>query len=116
MEIIRGDTKYFKFQRHYCDGEVITELPIKMYCTLKYDTNMEDFIFQKTLNNGIKFNDVDNYYYVKLNSEDTDNLPYTDEKTNYYMDVEVITNDYKRTIIREPIKILSEVTHARNEG
>ena len=116
MEIIRGNTCYFKFQRHYCGGEVITELPKKMYFTVKYDPNMDDYIFQKTLGNGITYNKADNYYYIKIEPEDTDNLPYTSEDVNYYTDVKVITDNYKKTIIREPLEILSEVTHAGNEG
>ena len=102
MEIIRGDTIYKKFQRHYCGGEVITELPDKMFCTIKYDPDMEEFLIQKTLNHGITFNPADDYYYLKFAPEDTD--------------IEVITGKYKRTIIKEPVEITSEVTHARNEG
>ncbi len=115
MEIIRGDTIYKKFQRHYCGGEVITELPDKMFCTIKYDPDMEEFLIQKTLNHGITFNPADDYYYLKFAPEDTDNLPFTNG-VPLYMDIEVITGKYKRTIIKEPVEITSEVTHARNEG
>ena len=69
MEIIRGNTKYFKFQRHYCGGAVITEPPDKMYFTVKYDSNIEEFLIQKTLDYGIQFDPDDNYYYIIKNTQ-----------------------------------------------
>lgn len=112
MEIIRGDTKYFKFQRHYCGGDVITELPDKMFFTMKYDSNMEDYLIQKTLNYGIQFNPDDNYYYLIFNPSDTDNLIYGD----YYYDIEIIKGSYKQTIAKGKITITDEYTFVRNEG
>ena len=112
MEIIRGDTKFFKFQRHYCDGETITDLPSKLFFTIKYDSNMEEYLIQKTIGDGIRFNSIDNYYYITLLPEDTDNLPYG----NYYYDIEVITDNYKQTIARGNFDLTDEYTFARNEG
>lgn len=112
MEIIRGDTKYLRFQRHYCDNEIITELPEKLYFTIKFDSNIDDYLIQKTLNNGIEFNPRDNYYYITIEPEDTDNLPYGD----YYYDIEVIKGEYKQTICRGEFSLTDEYTFARNEG
>lgn len=112
LNIIRGDTKYFKFQRKKKhDGSVITDLPDKLYFTIKYDYNVEDIILQKTLNDGIEYNAEDNYYYITIKPEDTNELPYG--KVVY--DIEVIKNGVKQTIAIGNIEIAEEVTYASNE-
>ena len=112
MEIIRGNTKYFKFQRHYCGGEVITEPPDKMYFTVKYDSNIEEFLIQKTLDYGIQFDPDDNYYYIIIDPKDTSDLPYG----RYYYDIKIIKGSYKQTIARGEFDLTDEYTFARNEG
>ncbi|WP_298061733.1 hypothetical protein [uncultured Rikenella sp.] len=114
MEITRGDTKYFKFQRkRKHDSEVIEDLPNKLYFTIKYSNTDENILIQKTLKNGIKYNTNDKYYYITINPEDTNNLPYG----KYYYDIEVIKdNNYKQTIAIGEINITSEVTFYGNEG
>ena len=113
MEIIRGDTKYFKFQRkRKHDKEIIETLPEKLYFTIKYSNNAEDFVIQKTLENGIEYNKNDKYYYIKIKPDDTDNLSYG----KYYYDIEVIKeNEYKQTIAFGDLEITGEITFAKNE-
>lgn len=112
MNIVRGDTKYYKFQRKKKhDGSVITELPDKLYFTVKYDYNIEDIVIQKTLEKGIIFDPEDNYYYITINPDDTNDLPYG----KYVYDIEVIKNGVKQTIAIGEISIANEVTFYRNE-
>ena len=67
MEIIRGDTKYFKFQRkRKHDGEVIETLPDKLYFTLKFSDMDDKALIQKTIGDGIEYNDTDKYYYLTI--------------------------------------------------
>lgn len=112
LTIIRGDTKYFKFQRKKKhDESIITKLPDKLYFTIKYDYNIDDVIFQKTLENGIEFNAADNYYYITIDPKDTNNLPYG----KFVYDIEVIKDEIKQTIAIGEIEIVNEVTFANNE-
>lgn len=112
MEIIRGDTKHLKFKRiNKSDGSIIMEVPEKMYFTVKYSYDTKAFLIQKTLENGIDFNEEDGYYYMTIEPEETDNLPYT----NLVFDIEIIDSGNKTTIAKGNIKITEEVTFASNE-
>lgn len=113
MEIIRGNTKYFKFQRKYKHTqEVIEKLPDNLYFTIKYSDNTDDVLIQKKLNAGIEYNNQDNYYYITIDFDDTENLPYG----KYYFDIKVIKNtNYKQTIARGELEITSQITRAINE-
>lgn len=109
IEFYRGDTYSFKFQRKR-NGEVVTELPNKIYFTVKASNYSNKFIFQKSLENGITV-DEDNYYHVLINPEDTNGLLYS----TYYYDIEVITDTYKKTIASGELKFKEETTLPENE-
>jgi plasmid rolling circle replication initiator protein Rep len=113
MKIIRGDTKDLKFQRKNANtGEIITDIPDNMYFTVKKSYKLVEFVFQKRLSdNTITYNEDDNYYYITIESTDTDNLPFGD----YDYDIEVIENNKKKTIAIGTITIDKEVTYAVNE-
>lgn len=113
MEIIRGDTKYYKFQRKQKhDGAVIETLPDKLYFTLKFSDMDDTPLIQKTLGKGIEYNQSDKYYYLTIDPSDTNDLPYG----TYYYDIEVIKNNgYKKTIACGQLEITSEITFAKNE-
>lgn len=112
LSIIRGDTKYFKFKRINRETkEIITDIPDQMYFTVKYADNIEDMLFQKTLNNEITYNDEDNYYYMTINPEDTNNLPYGE----LVFDIEITNDNDVTTIAGGKINIVSEVTFASNK-
>lgn len=113
MEMIRGDTKPLRFcRKRKVDHSVIKELPDKMFFTVKYNNDCKNFIFQKTLEKGINYNAEDNYYYLIIDSEDTDNLQYR----NYTFDIEIIIGKFKATIAKGELKLTSETTHACNEN
>lgn len=111
IEIIRGDTKSFKFQRRTTNNEVITEKPDKMFFTVKTGYYSKDYLFQKRLDTDIIYKEEDNYYYFTINPEDTNELDYDD----YVFDIEVITGDTVKTIAKGTLKVESEVTFAENE-
>lgn len=110
IEIIRGDTKRYKFCRKDKNGDIITRIADKIYFTIKENSNNNDFILQKTIDDMIF--DENGYYHFVILPTDTNNLPY---KTFCY-DIERIQDGDVRTIRRGRIKITSEVTHARNEA
>lgn len=112
MKIIRGDTKKLRFKRvRKPDETVITEVPDKMYFTVKYSYDDEEAIFQKTLENGIRYNEDDNYYYMTIKPQDTDGLPYA----QLVYDIEIIVGSKKTTIAIGTIDVLREVTFPNNE-
>lgn len=109
MKFYKGDTFSFKFQRK-ANGEVIKDLPNKLFFTVKnslYDGRM---VIQKTLTNGITKDD-DNYYHVTIQPEDTNNLTYQ----TYFYDIEVITDTYKKTLTSGELTFIPEITLPENE-
>lgn len=112
LNIIRGDTKYYKFQRiNKTDESVITTKPDVMYFTVKFADNVEDYLIQKTLENGIIFDDETNYYYFTINPEDTNNLPYG----GYVYDIEITEGPKVTTIAIGDIILTEEVTFSSNK-
>ena len=111
MELIRGDTLKLKFQRKNKNGEVIKTKPDKLYFTVKSSYYAKDYLFQKSLENGISFREEDYFYRFTINPEDTDKLDYG----NYVFDIETITTDTVKTIAKGTLEIKEEVTFAENE-
>ena len=109
MRVIRGDNETFKFQRKDQDGNIITQKPDKMYLTVKENIYQEKALIQKTLENGIRFENET--YYVDFVPEDTDDLSFG----TYVYDIEVINENIKKTIEKGEFIIDGEVTHKENE-
>lgn len=110
ISITRGDTKVLKFQRKNKDGIIETEAK-ELYFTVKENSNKQNYLFQKTLDNGITFNTEDFYYRITINPSDTDNLYYG----TYQYDIEVKEDDYVKTIDLGEFVITEEVTFVGNE-
>ena len=110
ISITRGDTKVLKFQRKNEDGVIETEAK-ELYFTVKENSNKQNYLFQKTLDNGITFSDEDYYYRITISPDDTNNLYYG----TYMYDIEVKEDDYVKTIDLGEFVIKEEVTFAGNE-
>lgn len=114
IELIHGDTSpVFKFQRKNNEGAVIKTRPQKMWITFKKDSKSERALIQKTLENGIEYNDSDNYYRFRLFPEDTVNLCYG----TYGFDVAIINeNGEKLTLLNNGVlKLVDHYTTKNNE-
>ena len=111
IKLIRGDTKKIKFQRKTKNKVVITEKPDKMYFTVKKSYYHKDVLFQKKLDEDIIYNEQDNYYYLTIESNDTDELDYD----KYVFDIEIINNNEKKIIAIGELMLDKEVTFAKNE-
>ena len=109
IEITRGDTAQFKFQRKDNDGNPILSVATKVYFTIKKHYSFSNFVLQKTIDD-MTF-DEDGYYHFTINPQDTNELSFGE----YEYDIEVIVDDYKQTISKGVFKITKEVTHANNE-
>lgn len=112
MEMTRGDTFEFRFQRQTTDKQIITTKPDKMFFTVKNNTYLQKALIQKKLeDNTITFDEKTNYYHVTINPEDTNDLSYGD----YSYDIEIIDKGKVKTIAKGILRITDEVTFASNE-
>lgn len=112
ITIIQGDVSpVFKFQRKYNDGNIISTLPKKMWITFKKNSMCDECLFQKTLENGIVFED--NFYKFQLLSEDTNNLSYG----IYEFDVAIINEiGEKKTLLNDgTLEVVKHYTKKCNE-
>lgn len=110
--IVQGDTSpTYKFQRKYEDKTVITTLPKKMWITFKRSCSCDECLFQKTLENGITFEN--NYYKFRLEPEDTCDLNYG----IYGFDIAIINeNGDKKTLLNDgKLEIVKHHTKKCNE-
>lgn len=113
MKITKGDYKVFKFQRKSAiTGEIITNLPQKMFFTIKDNIYTDSPLIQKTLENGITYDSETKWYRVEILPSDTDNLA----SESLVCDIQVNYSDTKKkTIYTGEFLITLEVTFAENE-
>ena len=114
IELVQGDTSsVYKFQRKDNTGKIITTIPQKMWITFKETCNCEDALFQKTLGNGITYNEADNYYRFQLSSEDTCDMAYG----VYGFDIAIINElGEKKTLLHNgTLEIFKHYTKKCNE-
>jgi len=114
IELIQGDTSdVFKFQRKYDDGSVITTQPQKMWITFKKSCSCDECLFQKTLENGITFDENDNYYRFQLLPDDTCHLAYG----TYGFDVAIINEKGEKKTLKKDgeLEIVKHYTKKCNE-
>ena len=110
MEIIRGDTQEYKFQRKDANGDVITQEATSVYFTVKENYIVDKVLIQKTIED-MTF-DSDGTYHFTITADDTNDLYYGD----YVYDIEVKQGDeYTKTIAKGVFKISEEVTFESNE-
>lgn len=110
LQMIRGDTAKYNFQRLDAGGQVITTTPDALYFTVKETTNKLAVVFQKKLEDMTI--DSDGTYHFTIEPADTDGLQYS----NYAYDLEVIQSGVKTTIAIGKFVIKPEVTWVQNEG
>lgn len=87
MELIRGDTGRYKFQRQDLNGNVLSTIPTAIYFTVKETFDDKDFIFQKTIADMTK--DSDHWWHFVIDPADTETLPYK----SYVYDLEITDED-----------------------
>lgn len=114
IEIIRGDTLKLKFIRKDSNGESITRQPEALYFSVKYNSNDEEIIIQKTLED-MEFNSETGEYIFYIEPTDTNELNYGDYE--YDLEVKDTINEinYVKTIAKGILKIKEEITFASNE-
>lgn len=103
LKMVRGDTLSFGIEYSF-DDESVQDLDT-CYFSCKQNADDEEYIFQKSLNDGISKVD-DGKYRVRVAPEDTENV----EVGNYYYDLEIGLNDDIFTIIKGVLSIESDIT------
>lgn len=89
LAINKGNTKKFKLQLLNQDNNIIIpEDNVMIYFTVKEDAYVTEYIFQKSLNNGIYFSKKENAYIIEIDIDDTDLLTYKD----YFYDIAIVRN------------------------
>lgn len=114
INLVQGDTsKIYKFQRKKIDSGLIKTLPQKMWITFKRNSNEEKAIFQKTLENGITYNEEDNYYRFQILSNETAKLPIG----TYGFDIAILNEEgEKKTLLQNGVlNLLDHYTKKNNE-
>lgn len=109
MNIVRGDTGAFKFQRLNADGEPITSTPDAMYFTVKKTFSTNTYVLQKTLSD-MTLGEDDCWHFV-LEPNDTASLGYG----TYVYDIEVTTGEYVQTIAKGKLMLEEEATWKTNK-
>lgn len=104
MELTRGDTGQFKFQRKDAEGHVILTTPDALYFTVKKSYQSPSVVFQKDLDDMTL--DENGTYHFTIEPTDTQALDYG----NYVYDIEVTESDYVQTIAKGSLKLTAEAT------
>lgn len=121
ISINRGDTIKYKIKLVNQDDEtIVLSENDTMYFTIKENYEIQDFVIQKKLNDGITYSENDNCYHVIIEAYETENLNYK----NYVYDIQVSRNVEregsaqmieKTTVIRGNFAIGEVVTFTVNE-
>lgn len=114
ISFTRGDTYGIRFQRKAeiinedkeIETKVIEEISQNMWFTVKKNfSDKAEVILQKTLEDGISF-DEEFYYHIIINSTDTRDLKYGE----YVYDIQVENNGVVKTIAKGYFILENEVT------
>ena len=109
MQIIRGDTKAFRFQIIDANSQpVLTEMD-EVYFTVKKNFNNNTAVFQITKADMVF--DEEGFYHATIVPNDTNGLAYG----TYFFDIEYENAGAKHTPIVDKFVILPEVTFPINE-
>ena len=109
MNIVRGDTGAFKFQRLNASGEPITSTPDALFFTVKKSYSFNAYVFQKSLSD-MRLGE-DDFWHFTIEPSDTALLDYG----TYVYDIEVTTGDYVQTIAKGKLAIEEESTWVSNK-
>lgn len=105
LEMVRGDTLSFGIEISDDEGNLITPDTISFSCKKTY--NDDEYIFQKTLNDGISLSqEKPNTYIVRVAPADTKNV----DLGHYSYDLEISVNGDIFTILTGILKITYEIT------
>ena len=97
LSIYQGNDKVFSFTRTDTNDNAITTMPQQMTFTVKQNYEKLDWLFRKTLNNGITQR-ADGTWEITIDAEDTANI----NPGKYVCDVKIINEHGKEYTIVKP--------------
>jgi len=100
MRTVRGDTFAFGIEIENLNQDLDT-----CYFSCKKDPTDNDYVFQKSLEDGIEKVET-NVYRIRVAPSDTKNV----DVGNYYYDLQIGVNDDVYTVLRGVLKIEREIT------
>ncbi len=106
IELTRGDTQNFKFQRQTVNNEVINIKADEVTFTVKKNYYDSKIVLQKKLSEGNITFDDDFYYHFKITHNDTKELSYG----KYVFDIEIRYDEEVKTPLKGLFFIKEEVT------
>lgn len=104
MELTRGDTGRYKFQRSDADGNPILTVPSAMYFTVKKRYDSDNVILQKRLEDMTM--DESGFWHFTIEPADTQKKLIGD----YVFDIEVTTDNVVQTIAKGTLSLTEEAT------
>lgn len=109
IEIKKGNTVQYKFQRKDTEGNPILTEADEVYFTVKEESLPDIAILQKTLDD-MTF-DSDGTYHFRIEADDTEYL----NVGRYMYDIKIIQDGVKSTIAQGKFEIKKVVTFKGNE-
>lgn len=108
ISMVKGDTMTFGFQIQGLEGQ----RPDEIHFTCKQDLEDENYIFERTLDNGVSFRDYDQEtdtltYGVRVPPEATEDL----QDGLYYYDLQLDINGDVLTLMKGRLTIEWQSTH-----
>lgn len=105
MELTRGDTGRYKFQRSDAEGNPILSVPSEMYFTVKRSYESDTVILQKKLEDMTM--DETGFWHFTIEPADTQ----AKEIGDYVFDIEVTTTEgIVQTIAKGSLRLTAEAT------
>ena len=104
LEMIRGDTFSFDLEIEDLSSDLTSA-----YFSCKKNKDDEEYLFQKSLENGIEkidSTDTSRTYKFTLSPNDTNDF----EKGNYFYDIQIVVNDDVFTPFIGILRIIDDVT------
>lgn len=113
----RGDIYYIEFTVIDEEPDKIMDIDFQeIFFTVKKKYSDQNFIIQKKLSTG-GISKVDTgTYRIKINPEDTNNLPICKSNESYEFDIELIHENIIKSTVCGQFILTREVTWASNEG
>lgn len=107
LSFIRGDSCPLKFQIHDIEGNSVSKTDLQsLFLTCRKSNNKNSkIIFQKEMND-FKYDDEEKYYFITIEPEDTQELPYD----TYNFDIEAKFHDGEVQTIKSEFTITDEDT------
>lgn len=86
----KGNSGQYRLKLLNQENEVIVlENGAMIYFTVKENPNTDEYVFQKRLGDGITYSEENQYYFIDIQTDDTESMEYKD----YFYDIAIVRNN-----------------------